>query len=56
MEEKVSKTQYDRTKLLLEIRLKYFKKSSVIIFGVGGVGGYVTEMLARAGYSKYNSC
>ena len=40
----------DRTKILLgEEGLENLDKAKVIIFGVGGVGGYVTEMLARTG-------
>ena len=40
----------ERTKILLgEDGLENLAKSKVIIFGVGGVGGYVTEMLARTG-------
>ncbi len=41
---------YERTKLIIgEKGIDILKKSSVAIFGVGGVGGYVTEMLSRAG-------
>ena len=40
----------DRTKLLIgEENLKKLNLSNVIIFGVGGVGGYTAEMLVRAG-------
>lgn len=40
----------DRTKLILKDEgLDKLAKSSVIVFGVGGVGGYVCEMLARTG-------
>ena len=32
--------------------LEILKKSSVIVFGVGGVGGYVVESLARCGIGR----
>lgn len=42
--------QYERTELVLgKEGVEKLKKSSVVIFGVGGVGSYVTEGLARAG-------
>lgn len=41
---------FERTELLLGCeRVKELNKKSVIIFGVGGVGGYVCEALARSG-------
>lgn len=41
---------FDRVELLLgEENLKKLKKSSVAVFGIGGVGGYATEALARSG-------
>lgn len=41
---------FARTKLLLgEDALERLSKARVIIFGVGGVGGYVAEALARSG-------
>ncbi len=40
----------DRTELLIgKSNLDKLKDAKVIVFGVGGVGGYVAEMLARAG-------
>lgn len=43
-------TQFSRTEMLIgEGALNKLKVSSVAIFGVGGVGGYVAEALARAG-------
>lgn len=46
-------TRYTRTRWLLgdEAVLK-LKKSSVLLFGVGGVGSYAAEALARAGIGK----
>lgn len=45
--------QFERTKLLLgEDALKKLKKSHVIIFGLGGVGGYALEVLVRAGIGE----
>lgn len=42
--------QFSRTELLLGSRgVEKLKQSRVAIFGVGGVGGYVAEALARAG-------
>ena len=42
--------QFSRTALLLGNEgLSKLQKSRVIIFGVGGVGGYVAEALARSG-------
>ncbi len=41
---------FSRTQLLLgESALKKLEKSHVAVFGVGGVGGYVVEALARTG-------
>lgn len=46
--------QFSRTKLLIKDEgLKKLKKSHVIVFGVGGVGGYVVEALARSGVGKF---
>ncbi len=42
--------QYSRTALLLgQEGLKKLRASRVAVFGLGGVGGYVVEALARAG-------
>ena len=42
--------QFSRTKLIYkEDGMNKFKNSSIIVFGVGGVGGYVIEALARVG-------
>jgi tRNA A37 threonylcarbamoyladenosine dehydratase len=44
------KTIFDRTQMLLGAdTMSMLKKKSVIVFGVGGVGGYVVESLVRAG-------
>ena len=41
---------FDRVELLLgEENLKKLNKSSVAVFGIGGVGGYVAEALVRSG-------
>ncbi len=41
---------YDRTALLIgEDNLKKLKNSRVAVFGIGGVGGYAVEALARSG-------
>jgi len=42
--------QFARTELLLgKNSMNILSNSRVIVFGVGGVGGYVTEVLARSG-------
>lgn len=42
--------QYSRTALLIgEDGVEKLKQAHVAVFGIGGVGGYVTEALARAG-------
>ena len=46
--------QYIRTELLLgEEAIKKLKKSTVAIFGIGGVGSYVLEGLARIGVGNF---
>lgn len=40
---------FRRTKILLGDKIEKLFKANVIVFGVGGVGGYVTEMLVRSG-------
>lgn len=45
-----SKESFSRTGMLLgESALKRLKSARVAVFGVGGVGGYTVEALARAG-------
>lgn len=42
--------QFSRTELLLgESAMEKLKKARVAVFGLGGVGGYVAEALARSG-------
>lgn len=42
--------RYSRTRLLLGDRaMEALSKARVIVFGIGGVGGYVVEALARCG-------
>ena len=42
--------QFSRTQLLLGVpAMERLKASRVAIFGLGGVGGYVAEALARSG-------
>ena len=41
---------FDRTALLLgDEAMERLRKSHVAVFGVGGVGGYIVEDLARSG-------
>ena len=45
--------QFSRTELLIgEDGVKKLQNSSVIVFGVGGVGGYVVEALVRSGVGE----
>lgn len=45
--------QFERSELLLGTEgIEKLKNSKVAIFGVGGVGGYVVEALARSGIGK----
>lgn len=45
--------QYSRTRLLLgEAGLNKLRNARVAIFGLGGVGGYVAEALARSGIGQ----
>ncbi len=42
--------QFSRTEMLVgRANLERFRKARVAVFGVGGVGGYVVEALARSG-------
>lgn len=47
-------SQYSRTELLIgEEGIEILKKSKVAIFGLGGVGSFVVEGLARVGIGKF---
>lgn len=46
-------TQFSRTELLLgEKAVEKLRRSRVAVFGIGGVGGYVAEALARSGVGE----
>lgn len=46
--------QFSRTELLIgEKALEKLKKSKIAIFGIGGVGSYVVEGLARSGVQNF---
>lgn len=46
--------QYSRTELIIgKDGIEKLKKSKVVIFGLGGVGSYVAEGLARAGIGNF---
>ena len=49
----IKETVYSRTELMLgEEGLEKLRSSHVAVFGVGGVGGFATEALARAGVGE----
>lgn len=46
--------QFSRTELLLgEDKMEQLAKAKVAVFGIGGVGGYVVEALARSGVGSF---
>ena len=50
MEERDVEGQFSRTEMLLGSQaMERLRRARVILFGVGGVGGYVAEALARSG-------
>ncbi|MCR5594652.1 MAG: tRNA threonylcarbamoyladenosine dehydratase [Lachnospiraceae bacterium] len=49
------KEQYERTQMLFgEEALEKLARSHVAVFGIGGVGGYVCEALARSGVGYFD--
>lgn len=47
--------QFVRTEMLLGAdTMEKLKKAHIAVFGVGGVGGYVVEALARSGVGKFD--
>ena len=49
--------QFSRTEILLgEEAMERLYKARVAVFGVGGVGGYVVEALARCGIGQLDLC
>lgn len=49
--------EFSRTELLIKKEgLKKLQNSSVAVFGVGGVGGFVIEALVRAGIGTIPYC
>ena len=48
--------QFSRTELLIgKDNVEKLNKTKVAIFGIGGVGSYVVEALARAGIGEFSS-
>ncbi len=45
-------SQFERTELVLKEDIEKLKKANICLLGVGGVGGYVLEMLLRLGVGK----
>jgi len=39
--------QFERTKIVMGEKLEKIENANICLFGVGGVGGYVLEMLYR---------
>ena len=49
--------QFSRTQMLLgEDAMEKLQRARVIVFGVGGVGGYTVEALARCGIGQIDLC
>ena len=49
----MSENQFERTERIIgEDKINSLHNKSVIVFGIGGVGGYVCEALARAGVGR----
>lgn len=47
--------QFIRTKMLLgDETMEKLRNSHIAVFGIGGVGGYVVEALARSGVGKFD--
>ncbi len=47
--------QFSRTELLLgKEGMEHLSKARVAVFGIGGVGGYVCEALARSGLGAFD--
>lgn len=47
--------QFVRTEMLLGVEtMKKLQKAHVAVFGIGGVGGYVVEALARSGVGNFD--
>lgn len=44
--------EWSRLELLLKDKMKLLQNKTILIIGVGGVGGYVVESLARLGIKK----
>lgn len=44
--------QYDRFKLLIKDKFKELQEKTVLIVGVGGVGGYALEAIVRSGINN----
>ena len=46
--------QFSRTELILGLKaMEKLNNSTIAIFGIGGVGGYVCEALARSGVGSF---
>ncbi len=54
MEEIKNQNQFSRTELLIgKVAIEKLHNSKVAVFGIGGVGSYVVEALARAGVGNF---
>ena len=41
--------EFEREKLLIGDKINILKDKTILVLGLGGVGGYVVESLARCG-------
>ena len=41
--------EFEREELLIGDKINILKNKTILVLGLGGVGGYVTESLARSG-------
>ena len=44
--------EFEREKLLIGDKINILKEKTILVLGLGGVGGYVTESLARCGVGR----
>ena len=52
MKERDSMKEFQRLELLIGDKINAVKEQTILIIGLGGVGGYATESLIRSGVGK----